>query len=131
MAYFAQIDENNIVTQVLSVHDSYQHRGSDFLANDLGLGGTWIQTSFNSRGGIHYIADTNTPSGKLHLRYNFAGIGYTYDQHKDAFIPPKPYESWMLNEETCLWQPPVPYPDDENLYIWNETDNSWDIVENK
>jgi hypothetical protein len=123
MAYFAQIDENNIVIQVLSVHDSYQHRGSDFLANDLGLGGTWIQTSFNSRGGIHYISNTNVPSGKSHLRYNFASENYTYDQHKDAFIPPKPYESWKLNEDTCLWEAPIPMP--EGTHYWDEESKSW------
>ena len=127
MAYFAQIDENNIVTQVLSVHDSYQHRGPDFLANDLGLGGTWIQTSYNSRGGIHYIADTDIPSGKPHLRYNYAGIGYTYDQHKDAFIPPQPFPSWILNDETCLWEAPIPMP--EGLHTWDEDSQSWIPVE--
>jgi hypothetical protein len=90
MAHFAEIDENNIVLQVLVVPDAEEHRGSDYLSNDLGLGGTWIQTSYNAR-----------------IRKNYAGIGMTYDSTRDAFIPIKYYPSWVLNEETCLWEPPL------------------------
>lgn len=87
MAYFAQIDANNIVTSVLAVPDSQEHRGQEFLANDLGLGGTWIQTSYNNR-----------------IRKNYAGIGHTYDATRDAFIPPKPSDGdWELDEQTCQW----------------------------
>jgi hypothetical protein len=85
MAHFARI-ENNLVTEVLVVHNDLEHRGADFLANDLGLGGTWIQTSYNGN-----------------IRKNYAGIGYTYDQERDAFIPPKPENAIGLDEETCLW----------------------------
>ena len=118
MAYFAEIDNTNTVTRVLAVPDAQQDRGQDFLATDLGLGGTWIQTSYNTRGGVH----TN---GGTPLRKNYAGIGYTYDSGRDAFIPPKPYESWLLNEDTCLWDAPVPYPTDGKMYRWDEDTLSW------
>jgi len=118
MAYFAELDETNTVVRVLAVPDSEQHRGQDFLATDLGLGGTWIQTSYNTRGGIH----TN---GGTPLRKNYAGIGYTYDAGRDAFIPPKPFESWLLDDDTCLWGAPVPYPTDGNPYTWNENQQAW------
>jgi hypothetical protein len=123
MAHFAQIDENNIVTQVLVVSDQDATRGQDFLANDLGLGGTWIQTSYNTNGGVH--ANGGTP-----LRKNYAGIGYTYDSGRDAFIPPKPFNSWLLDEETCLWNAPVARPEGEGFYTWNEENQSWDEVVN-
>jgi hypothetical protein len=97
MAHFAEINENNIVIRVLVVPDEQQARGQDFLANDLGLSGKWIQTSYNTRGGVHTLGGT-------HLRKNYAGIGYTYDESRDAFIPPKPEGNWSLNEETCLWE---------------------------
>jgi hypothetical protein len=123
MAHFAQIDENNIVTQVLVVSDQDAVRGQDFLANDLGLGGTWIQTSYNTQGGVH----TN---GGTPLRKNYAGIGFTYDAGRDAFIPPKPFNSWLLNEDSCLWEAPVAYPTDGKLYTWNEEDQQWNEVVN-
>ena len=110
MAHFAEIDENNIVTRVLVISDEQEHRGQEFLADELGLGGTWIQTSANCFGGIHYLDLINgnrTPSGKPHLRYNYAGVGCTYDPVRDAFIPPKPDTDdssvWVLNEDTFQW----------------------------
>ena len=96
MAYFAEI-KDGIVTQVLAVPDSEEHRGQEFLADDLKLGGTWIQTSYNTYGGVHLRGGTP-------LRKNYAGIGYTYDVHRDAFIPPQPDGDWILNEEMCLWE---------------------------
>ena len=90
MAHFAEIDNNNIVLRVLVVNNEFEHRGQDFLANDLGLGGTWIQTSYNSN-----------------MRKNYAGIGFTYDPVRDAFIPPKPKIKgieFVLDEDTCLWK---------------------------
>lgn len=87
MAHFAQIDENNIVLQVLVIPDFQEHRGQEYLANDLNLGGIWKQTSYNNR-----------------IRKNYAGIGYTYDEIRDAFIPPKPGDNYILNEDTCLWE---------------------------
>jgi len=121
MAHFAQIDEDNIVTQVLVVSDQDESDGQNFLANTLGLGGTWIQTSYNTSAGVH-------SSGGTPLRKNYAGIGYKYDSERDAFIPPKPFNSWILNEDTCVWNAPVAYPNDGKLYTWNEDDQSWDEV---
>lgn len=112
MAHFAELDNNNIVIRVLVVADDQEHRGHDFLANDLGLGGTWVQTSYNSR-----------------IRKNYAGIGYTYDPTRDAFIPPKPYDSWVLNEDVCQWEPPVPYPT-TGMWQWDEATLSWLEVTN-
>jgi hypothetical protein len=125
MAHFAEVDENNIVTRILVIADDQEHRGNDFLANDLSLGGTWVKTSYNTMSGQHL-------SGGIPFRYNYAGIGYTWNPNfgeDGAFIPPKPYASWTLNEETCIWEPPVLYPNDENEYEWNEELLSWIIVE--
>ena len=121
MAHFAEIDENNIVTRVLVVDNSQEDNGQEFLANTLGLGGTWIKTSYNTQGGVH----TN---GGTPLRKNYAGIGYTYDSGRDAFIPPKPYNSWVLNEETCLWDAPTPMPTDGKPYRWNEDNLNWEEI---
>jgi hypothetical protein len=123
MAHFAQIDENNIVVQVLVVSDAQEERGQEFLANDLGLGGTWKKTSYNTSGGVH-------ANGGTAYRKNYAGIGYKYDATRDAFIPPKPFASWTLNETTCLWDAPVAYPTDGKIYTWNEETTSWDEVTN-
>jgi len=114
MAHFAQIDENNIVTQVLVVPDNVEDRGQNYLANDLGLGGNWVQTSYNNR-----------------IRKNYAGIGFFYDSVRDAFIPPKPFDSWTLNEETCQWQAPVAYPTDGIMYKWNEDNKDWQAIVNE
>ena len=120
MAHFAEIDSNNKVVRVLVIGNDQEHRGQDFLTNDLGLGGTWIQTSYNTRGGVHTLGGTP-------LRKNYAGIGFSYDQQRDAFIPPKPtqYPSWILNENSCLWEPPIPYPTDGKRYKWDEPSVSW------
>jgi hypothetical protein len=99
MAHFAEIDENNKVVRVVVVPNDQEHRGEEYLASDLRLGGTWLQTSINTNGGVH--ANGGTP-----LRKNYAAIGYTYDQTRDAFISEQPDPSWILNEETCLWEDP-------------------------
>lgn len=114
MAHFAQIDENNIVTQVLVVPDNAEDRGQDYLANDLGLGGTWVQTSYNNR-----------------IRKNYAGVGFTYDANRDAFIAPKPFDSWVLNEDTCRWEAPIAYPTDGVMYKWNEDKKDWEAIVNE
>lgn len=119
MAHFAEIDENNIVVRVLVVDDLHEDRGQEFLAEDLGFGGRWIKTSYNTLGGQH-------KNGGTPLRKNYAGIGYTYDEQRDAFIPPKDFPSWILNEDTCWWECPIPYPQDGNTYFWNEENQSWD-----
>ena len=108
MSHFAQV-ENGIVTQVIVAEQ-------DVI--DSGMFGTgWVQTSYNTRGGQH-------PEGQP-LRKNYAGIGYTYDEQRDAFIPPKPYPSWVLVEETCLWNAPISKPIDGNSYQWDEATMSW------
>jgi len=93
--------------------------------------GQWIQTSYNTRGGIHYQPNSNTPSDDQTkaLRKNYAGIGYAYDAARDAFIPPQPFTSWTLNETSCLWEAPIAYPDDGNMYTWDETTTSWVLIE--
>lgn len=103
MAYFARIDEFTTVLEVLSVPNTQQHRGQEFLADDLGLGGTWLQTSYNSRGGKRYQPGTNQYLNDDHFRYNYASPGFTYDPVRDAFIPPKPHPDAVLDEATCLW----------------------------
>lgn len=122
MAHFAEIDENNIVTRVLVVGDDQEDRGQEFLANDLDLGGTWLKTSYNTHRGIHALEGTP-------LRKNYAGIGYSYNPTLDAFIPPKPFASWVLDEGTCDWNAPVEMPVEEGKrYLWNEDIVNWQEV---
>jgi hypothetical protein len=120
MAHFAEIDENNIVTRVLVVDDANENDGQTFLAETLGLGGTWIKTSYNTIAGVH--SNGGTP-----LRKNYAGIGYTYDSVRDAFYAPKPFASWTLDEDTCTWNAPTPMPVEEGKnFRWNEDTTSWE-----
>jgi hypothetical protein len=130
MASFAKIGLNNKVIEVLSVvnevlHDSngveQEVNGIDFLTKLTGYP-VWKQTSYNTHAGVH-------DNGGTPLRKNHAGIGYTYDEDRDAFIPKKPFNSWILNESTCLWEAPVAYPNDNEKYTWNELTLSWDLVE--
>jgi len=130
MASFAKIGLNNKVIEVLSVHNNelldsngveQETIGIDFLTKLTGWS-IWKQTSYNTHGGIHKLGGTP-------LRKNHAAIGYTYDEDKDAFISPKPYPSWTLNDTTCLWEAPVTYPDDDNNYSWNETNQTWEVIE--
>ena len=121
MAHFAKIDDSGLVTRVLVTSNAKPNEGHDWLIAR--FGGTWVQTSYNTRGGQH--VEGGTP-----LRKNFAGIGHRYDQDRDAFIPPKLYESWVLNEETCLWESPIPYPEDGKDYFWDEDSLTWaEIIE--
>ena len=118
MAHFAQVDENNVVLRVLVIEQ-------DVI--DTGLFGdprTFIQTSYNTQGGVHYGPDGN-PDGGVALRKNYAGIGYIYDPVRDAFYAPQPYPSWTLDENTCWWQPPIPMPADDKNYVWDEATTSW------
>ena len=115
MSHFAKV-ENGLVTQVIVAEQ-------DFVDTQEG---TWVQTSYNTRGGVHYNPETGEPDGGVALRKNYAGMGFTYDSDRDAFIPPQPYPSWNLNENTCLWEAPVPYPTDEKRYNWNEDTQQWD-----
>lgn len=124
MAHFAKV-VSGTVTQVIVAELEFFETFVDTSP------GEWIQTSYNTRGGVHYQANSNEPSEDQTkaLRKNYAGIGYTYDAQKDAFIPPKPFNSWVLDETSCLWEAPTPYPDDGERYTWNETTTSWDQVE--
>ena len=124
MAHFAKVS-NGVVTQVIVAEPEFFNTFVDSSP------GEWIQTSYNTRGGVHYDPNTNTASQDQSkaLRKNYAGIGYTYDAQRDAFIPPKPYASWTLNESSCLWEPLTPYPNDDRRHIWNEQTTSWTVVE--
>jgi len=127
MASFAKIGLNSKVIEVLSVHNNelkdsngveQEVNGIDFLTKLTGYP-LWKQTSYNTHGGVH-------SSGGTPLRKNHAGIGYTYDETRDAFIAPKPFNSWILNETTCRWQSPVPYPEEVGNFKWNESTLSWE-----
>ena len=124
MAHFAKVN-NGIVEQVIVAEPEFFQTFVDTSP------GQWVQTSYNTRGGVHYNPETGEPSvdQSKALRKNYAGIGYTYDSQKDAFIPPKPYASWVLNENTCLWEAPIPYPDDGAFYEWDESTVSWKLME--
>ena len=111
MSHWAEIDENNIVLRVLVGNNSEADEGEAFMNS---LGGTWVKTSYNGN-----------------IRKNFAGIGMSYDAGRDAFIAPKPFESWILDEETCRWEPPVPYPTDGIMYEWDEETTDWKATVNE
>lgn len=124
MSHYAKI-ENGVVTNVIVAEQDFINymRAQDPTAQ-------WVQTSYNTRGGVHYDPDTNQPSADQNkaLRKNYAGIGYLYNSELDAFIPPKPYPSWTLNTQTAQWDPPVPIPSDRNVtkrYDWNEQEQRW------
>jgi len=121
MAHFAKV-QDGIVTQVIVAEPEFFNTFVDSSP------GEWIQTSYNTRGGIHYASNSNEADGGVALRKNYAGIGFTYDKDRDAFIPPKPYASWTLDEASCLWEAPVPMPADGNAYAWNEETQSWDLI---
>ena len=121
MAYYALLDNNNVVVQVIAGKDETdpQCNWEDLYSHETGLQAK--RTSYNTYGGVHQLGGTP-------FRKNYAGIGYTFDAVRDAFIPPKPYPSWTLNEQTCLWEPPVPMPS-EGMYQWDEATTSWVEVE--
>ena len=130
MANFAKIGMNGKVIEIQSVNNEILHdsngveqevNGIDFLTKLTGWS-IWKQTSYNTYGGVHNNAGTP-------FRKNYAGIGYTYDEDRDAFIPKKPFNSWVLNETTCLWEAPVAKLDDGQNYNWNEENQSWDLIE--
>jgi len=114
MAHFCKLGKGNIVEKIVVVSNDVattEQAGVDFLNNLYGTRDVWVQTSYNGN-----------------IRKNYAGKGFKYDQTRDAFIPPKPYPSWTLNETTCLWEAPVALPDTENRYNWNEENQTWDLV---
>ena len=123
MAHWAKIENSKVINVIRADEDFF-----DTFVDS--TPGTWLQTSYNTRGGVHYEPDSNTPSADQSkaLRKNYAGIGYTYDATKDAFIAPQPFPSWALDEDACIWLPPTPRPEDENTYYWNEETQTWDEV---
>jgi len=123
MAHFAKLGIGNKVLTVEVVHNDVattEQAGMDFLNKTYGTNDLWKQTSYNTRGGVHLLGGTP-------FRKNFAGFGYKYNEARDAFIPPTPFQSWVLNEETCLWEAPVAKPDDGQKYEWNEETQQWDV----
>jgi len=130
MAHYALLNYQNIVTKVCTGKNEDETDANIELVYQNMFGQLCKRTSYNTRGGIHYDPVTNkasTDQSKA-FRKNYAGIGYTYDEIRDAFIPPKPYESWILNEDSCLWEAPVEYPNDDNQYNWNEETQTWDLI---
>jgi len=119
--HFAEIDENNIVKRVIVAEQDFIDSGA------VGDSSNWIQTSYNTRSGVHYAPNSNEPDDGVALRKNYAGIGYIYDSDKDAFYQPQPYPSWLLNEDSCQWESPIPRPDNDKRYNWNEENQSWDL----
>lgn len=118
MAHYAFLDENNVVTEVIvGKNEGEDNTDWEVHYGDF-RGQTCKRTSYNTNGGVH-------SSGGTPFRKNYAGIGYTYDAQRNAFIPPKPFASWVLDEETCLWQAPVPMPDDGKPYSWDEENQTW------
>jgi hypothetical protein len=121
MAHYAQIDGDNIVQQVLVVEQDVVDTGK------LGDPSKWIQTSYNTHGGKYYDPKTQEEDSGTPLRKNFAGKGYTYDSDRDAFISPKPFPSWILNEDRCQWEAPIPMPTDSPYYSWDEDNVTWKV----
>jgi len=125
MAHFAKLGTGNIVTTVEVVHNDIattEQAGVDFLNTLYKTNDIWKQTSYNTQSGVHLLGGTP-------FRKNYAGIGFTYDEAKDAFIPIQPFNSWTLNEDTCQWDAPVAYPTDGQKYRWNEDNQSWDVTD--
>lgn len=121
MAHYAFLDENNVVTEVIVGKEEGEDNTDWEVHYGNFRGQTCKRTSYNTRGGVH-------STGGTPYRKNYAGIGYTYDAQRDAFIPPKPFNSWILDEETCLWNPPVAMPTDGGFYTWDEENQSWAVV---
>jgi hypothetical protein len=115
MAHFAKVKDGKVIKVIVAEQDFINNLVEEEA-------GTWVQTSYNTLGGVHKLGGTP-------LRKNFAGIGDIYDAQKDAFYSEQPYPSWTLNETTCLWEAPVAYPTDGQIYNWNETNQTWDLVE--
>ena len=128
MSHFAKLDENNIVTFV-----TVGRQEDDGLEEELNArtGDVYRQTSYKTRGGIHYTDGKPSEDQAQAFRFNAAGIGFTYDETRDAFIPPKPYPSWVLDEATCLWVAPIDYPADGGQYVWDEETTDWIEVQDE
>ena len=127
MSHFAKLDENNVVVFVTVGRQEDDGKENEVNARTTDV---YRQTSYNTRGGVHYTDGEPSADQSKAFRKNYAGIGYTYDEERDAFIPPQPYESWVLNEDTCLWDAPVPMPE-EGMYTWGEETGAWIEVINE
>ena len=119
MSHYAQLDENNMVVFVIVAKSD--HKEDEFTES---TGNVWKQTSYNTSGGVHYTDGEPSADQSKALRFNYAGIGHTYDETRDAFIPPQPFESWVLDETTCLWVAPIAYPA-EGDHVWDEQAGDW------
>jgi hypothetical protein len=137
MAYFAKLNSENIVEIVISINNAVitdsngaeqEQLGVDFINQLYKTNDVWKKTSYNTRGGKYFNSDNTLGDQSKAFRKNHAGIGYTYDSQRDAFIPPKPYNSWILNETTCQWEAPIPYPTDGQKYTWNEEILNWELI---
>ena len=124
MSHFAKLDENNIVTFVTVGRQEDDGLEAELTAR---TGDVYKQTSYNTYGGVHYTDGLPSDDQSKALRFNYAGIGYTYDETRDAFIPPQPFPSWVLDEATCQWVAPLPYPEDGGTYSWDEELFSWEL----
>lgn len=123
MAHFAKLNAENYVVFVTVARDEDENNEIEISQK---TGEIYKRTSYNTNGGIHYTNGIPSENQSKAFRKNYAGIGYYYDEIRDAFIPPKPYPSWILNEDTCLWESPIPYPNDGNNYIWNDETGNWE-----
>ena len=122
MGNFAKVVDGKVIQVIVAEPDFFD----TFVDSSPGQ---WIQTSYNTRGNVHYAPNSNEPDGKPAIRGNYAGIGYIYDVVNDVFYPPKPFNSWTLSETTWLWEPPVAYPNDGKVYMWDEENKNWVIFE--
>ena len=122
MSHFAKLDENNIVTFVTVGRQEDDGLEAELTAR---TGDVYKQTSYNTRGGVHYTDGLPSDDQNKALRFNYAGIGFSYDETRDAFIPPQPFASWVLDEDTCLWVAPIPMPTDGVAYVWDEDAGDW------
>jgi hypothetical protein len=121
MSHFAKVLEDRVVTVIRAEPEFFE----TFI--DTGPG-NWLQVSYNSRGNVHYLPNSNIPSGLPALRGNFPSIGWIYNQENDVFYPPQKYASWTIDPVTCLWKSPIPQPDDTGNWIWNESTQTWDLL---
>jgi hypothetical protein len=137
MAYFAKLNSENIVETVISINNAVitdsngieqEQLGVDFINQLYKTNDIWKKTSYNTKGGKYFNSDNTLGDQSKAFRKNYAGIGYNYDSQRDAFISPKPYNSWVLNESTCLWNAPVAYPQDGKRYTWNEEILNWELI---
>jgi hypothetical protein len=123
MAHYAKLNAENYVVFITVARNEDEHREIEISQQ---TGEIYKRTSYNTSGGVHYTNGEPSQDQSKAFRKNYAGIGYYYDSIRDAFIPPKPFSSWILNEDTCLWESPIPYPNDGNNYNWNEETGNWE-----